>query len=407
MEKVFNLRLFYLPAETRENKKRQKMLFRERIRALYFEHHWSRSRIALVLGISWHTVQRWSQSPDQDCSVDGRGWTRGVRRVHSAQTIDRIRLLHRELTESPKQFFTGATAIDHEWRKQFDGSPPPLRTIGRILGELGLSASRSHGRSKGAAAYLHYPEHTIYTGLGGRVLEADFVGRKYLTGQREPLHFIGYSFKQAPCLRHFQRVESETASVFITETRRFFARFETPDFVKVDNAVSAYGSNSGARSVSRAVQFLLARKVVPIFSVPRRPFSQASIEGSNSVFARKFWNVRTFQSTREIDTQLKWFNDAIITYHGYEKPKRSRKQSLFTPRVLFLRQVHATEKDDRHGQISVLNERILLPAGYINYFVLAEWNLKKEKLSVYLEIDKTLHEIHSQRFRINTKNLSY
>ena len=32
----------------------------------------------------------------------------------------------------------------------------------------------------GEVKYLCYPEHTDYAALGARVLEADFIGRKYL-----------------------------------------------------------------------------------------------------------------------------------------------------------------------------------------------------------------------------------
>ena len=31
------------------------------------------------------------------------------------------------------------------------------------------------------------------------------MGQKYLAGRSEPLHFIGFSFKQAPRLRYYQR----------------------------------------------------------------------------------------------------------------------------------------------------------------------------------------------------------
>ncbi|MDI6751968.1 MAG: hypothetical protein QME07_03825 [bacterium] len=58
--------------------------------------------------------------------------------------------------------------------------------------------------NQGASHYLCYPEYTIYHLLGERVLEADFVGKKYITARSEPLNFIGFSFKKEPRLKLFQ-----------------------------------------------------------------------------------------------------------------------------------------------------------------------------------------------------------
>jgi hypothetical protein len=52
------------------------------------------------------------------------------------------------------------------------------------------------------------------------------------------------------------------------------------------------------------MDLLLSHEIVPIFTVPRRPFTQASTEGNDSVFTRLFWSQRTFTSFEEIDEQL-------------------------------------------------------------------------------------------------------
>jgi hypothetical protein len=52
----------------------------------------------------------------------------------------------------------------------------------------------------------------------------------------------------------------------------------------------------------------------------------------------------------------------------------------------------------------VLNEKIALPASYTNYFVLAEWNLKNERLTVFFEKDGKPTRIKSVTFRINPKS---
>jgi transposase len=372
---------------------------------LYFRDGLSKKAIAAQLGVSRHFVIRWSQSMDQDVTIDHRGWPKGRRRRWPQETEDRIAFLHKELKGGPDAFYWGPTAIAQQWLSRYPAEPPPpLRTIGQILKDLGLSERSARKVRKGASRYLCYPEHTIYETLGQRVMEADFIGKKYITGTQQPIHFVAFSFKKAPRLRHFQRIEAQSADCFIEQCERFFATFEKPDCIKVDNAGATIGSGSGKRTISRTVQFLLANQVVPIFAVPRKPFSQASIEGNNSVFARKFWNRRTFSSLEEIDTTLVAFNKASWNYTGYQPPvAKANSEQTFVPKVYFLRQVRQTP-EGTDGFIDVLNESVCLPKSYINYFVLAEWNLSTEMLSVYLENDKQLVEIENYLFPINPRS---
>lgn len=378
---------------------------RQRVHRLYFSEGYSKTVIAKQLGVSKGLVVRWTQSPEQDLTQDARGWPKGRGRRWEARVYARIAELHAMLTNDRHEFFTGATAIQQRYRRRYPRSPvPPLRTIGRMLRELGLSAPRKTGRAKGAARYLCYPEHTVYHTLGARVLEADFIGQKYLAGRTAPLHFVGFCFKQAPKLRYFERVTGETTAALITGLQRCFKRFETPDVVKVDNAPATIGSGSAPRTLSRFMVFLLNQQITPVFSVPRKPFSQASIEGNNSVFARKFWNSQTFRSLRALDRRLEWFNASSQRYTGYEPPPRTARRKAFSPRVYFIRQVRETPDRPGSAAIDVLNEKIALPVSYANYFVLAEWNLRTERLTVFFEKDGKPTRIKSVTFHINQKS---
>lgn len=274
-----------------------------------------------------------------------------------------------------------------------------------MLADLKLSHKRKKGRHKGASRYLCYPEHTIYSLLGGRILEADFIGKKFIAGRTEPVNFIGFSFKKAPKLRYFLRVEAQTAECFIESSKLFFEKFERPDFVKVDNCLAAIGSASAKRSISRTITFLLKRQIIPIFSVPRKPFSQASIEGNNSVFARKFWNAHWFSNVQEIDEKLERFNLSSHKYTKYQLPtdKRNRKEN-FIPRIYFIRQVQGTDSTKTRGYIDILNERIVFPASYIHYYILAEWNLGEELLYIYFEKEQESKLIKKLPFQINPKS---
>lgn len=362
--------------------------------------------IAKKKKVSRNFVIAWTKSPHQDFNKDNRGWQKGKRRKWPRETEKQIKTIYQDLEKEPSRFYLGATAIDQEWRKRYPNvSPPPLRTIGRILSDLGLSSKRRKDRYKEAARYLCYPEHTIYTLLEGRVLEADFIGKKYITGRTEPLNFIAFSFKKEPKLRYFKRILSQIADEFIKYCKYFFKKFEKPDFMKVDNALAIIGSASGKRNVSKSMIFLLKEQVIPIFAVPRKPFSQASIEGNNSVFSTKFWNRINFKSVKEVDRKLGWFNKASEEYLGYQKPKRkSRKKKNFVPKIYFIRQVKEDKEQTRKAFIDILNEKVFLPKSYTNYFVLAEWNLKKEQLYIHFEKEQEPKIIKKLSFKINPRS---
>ena len=117
--------------------------------------------------------------------------------IWNKDTEKRIETIYSSLKKDPKQFYLSASVIQTEWYKRYpDISPPPLRTIGQIMADKGLSDKRSKGRSKGAARYLCYPENTLNL-FFERILETDFIGKKFITGRTEPLNFIGFSFKKA------------------------------------------------------------------------------------------------------------------------------------------------------------------------------------------------------------------
>jgi hypothetical protein len=345
-------------------------------------------------------VHRWTQDASRPAEDDARGWPKGCGRRWSAETVTRLVRIAEELRADPTEFFAGATAVQQTFRARYpDAAVPPLRTVGRALAQAGLTRVPRR-KGLGAARYLCYPEHTIYTQLGSRVSELDAMGPKFLRGTAAPLFFLGISFKKPPRWRHFTRTPDLTASTLIAHCAHFFDTWERPNVLKVDNGPGMSGSHSAVRTVSRFVQFLLTREVTPVFAVPRRPFSQASIEGNNSVFARHFWRRRSFVSTTEVDLQLAWFNQASARYSGYTRPPVVAP-APFEPKVVFIRQVQ--ERAPGRATISVANASVPLPLAYINLFVLAEWHLGTQQLTVSLERDQHLECLTQVPFHLHPK----
>jgi hypothetical protein len=67
----------------------------------------------------------WTKSPDQDFSKDNRGWQKGKRRKWGKLTERRIKQIFNDLEKDPCQFYSGATAIEQEWRRRFPNQSPP------------------------------------------------------------------------------------------------------------------------------------------------------------------------------------------------------------------------------------------------------------------------------------------
>lgn len=371
---------------------------------LYFKVGLSKRKIAKQLGVSRNFVLKWTKEPMMLATTDHRGWIKGKRRKWDAKTEKRITHLHAYLLQSPAEFYTGATAILQQWRDQYpDDVPPPLRTIGQILKELDLSDTRPGRKGKGAAKYLCYPEYAIHHVMGTRVLEIDFIGKKFIQGRTAPLNFLGFSFKYAPKLRYYVRITAESGTELIDHTDNFFHTFEKPDALKMDNGFAMTGGAPQPRVLNKVPIWLLAQQVMPIYAVPRKPFSQASIEGNNSVFARKFWNTFHYESVEQVDSRLPLFNQASLRYCQYERPEISSQCNIqpFHPNVYFLRQVREIQDQPC---IELVHDTVRLPRDYINYFVFAQWDLIAETLHIYIEQDKVPILIDTVDFKLNPKS---
>lgn len=231
-------------------------------------------------------------------------------------------------------------------------------------------------------------------------MEIDFIQR-FIKGRTKPVHFIGFSCKQLK-LRQYRRISGQTNINARKELEWFFNNFFLPDAAKMDNDLAFIGSNSAKRTIGKTVKFLFDKKIIPIFTNPRSPWNNGSVEGSNSVFARNFWNKIEFNSVGEIDMRLKLFNQSSLEYSGYEQNEsKNKKDKKFIPQIYFIRKVHENLRKNGKGEISILNEKIELPNEYINLYTLSKWNLKTEMLYIYFEKEQSKILIKKLKFQIN------
>lgn len=279
------------------------------------------------------------------------------------------------------------------------GTPLSLRFIGRTLAKHGLT-TLPKVRRKGVSRYLHYPQ-ALVDKLGSSLLEVDFIGKKFITGRTQPVNFFAFSLRFPRQLKHFQRVEAETADVVVDQLSVFFRRFEKPAVVKLDNGFAFAGAGPEARTLNSVVLYLLKQHITPIFIAPKKPWNQGSVEGANSIFSRKFWNRHRFHSMQQIDRELVRFNAAYTWYTGYRRPQRSTATKRpFVPKVYFIRKVYE-DPEDHKGYIDILKERVAVHRNYIGLFVLAEWNLKSERLTILFEREAMSKKIKTTAFKLN------
>lgn len=348
-------------------------------------------------------VIKWTKSPHQDFTKDMRGWPKGKSRKYTKTDERRVKEIHQELVKDPHIFFAGASAILQRWQEKYPRMKPPHpRFIGRVLKSAGLSEKIQKGRNKGASRYLHYPEYSILQ-LGESLLEMDFIGKKFIKGRTEPVNFIAFSLRKPCKLKHFRRITGETGDNIIKESKRFFRRFEKPDVIKMDNDFATAGGGHYKRLLTKVVIFYLKEQILPVFAPPRKPWSQASIEGSNSVFSRKFWKRFEFKGIQEVDEKLEDFNKSYQWYLGYKSSLKRSKKENFIPKVYFIRKVYQNPENQK-GYIEVANQQIFIPKSYINFFTLSEWNLKEERLYIYFENERKLNLIKKLSFKIHSKS---
>lgn len=336
-------------------------------------------------------VIKWTKTKNKDQAFeqDGRGWPKNKPRKYLDEQEEKIINVYRSLINNPQFFFCGATAIANTWKSFYPSvAVPHVRFIGRVLKKHGLTKKIHRGRNKGASRYLLYPDYTILNTIAHKsLLEIDFIGKKFIQGRTKPINFLAFSLRGKRSLKYYVRIETPTQDELMKQLNYFFTTFEKPYAVKMDNGFVFFGPSSRKRFLSKTTLFLLMNNVIPIFTAPRKPWNQASVEGANSVFARKFWNRFRFTSTEEIDRRLKDFNLDYQRYLNYQKPGQSEKNPNFSYQVYFIRKVRENP-DKSTASIRIGSEEIEVNPAYLNLFTLCQWNLETNSLYIYLQRER-------------------
>jgi transposase len=277
------------------------------------------SEISRRLGVTRDFVIKWRKG--KDISKDKRGWINGRKRKYSENQEREIIEKRKSLQETA--FFIGAKAIKQKLKSDQSIS---LSFIKRVVKSNNLQTHRK--KFKGKSEYQLYPKQLIED-LGGRHIQIDFIGPRYLNGSKEPIHFLSCKYIK-PFKRHvFIRIQSETTTETIKALYQLFKDFGLVDLVQVDNDAAFKGFTIRKRTVGRFVKWLCCMKIKVLFNAPRSPWNNGSVEGGNSVFDYKFWQKYEFKSLNELDDKLQEFNQEYSEYLESDSLKKRLIMNFF------------------------------------------------------------------------------
>ena len=304
-----------------------------------------------------------------------------------------------------------------DYAKQYPHEQPPsIWFIDETVRKSGLQTRKPKKRKKGGSQYLLYPVQAIRN-LGSVQQSADFIGKKYISGQRDPINIFSTSYYAPFKLYQIKPVQAAKAVYAIENLIRLWRKHPLPNVLRIDNGLQFKGAGRAKLSLGTFLKFLLNLNIKPLFGSPSKPWTNPHIEGHNRVFNEKVWGRNFFTDTDQIATECKRFNSESLEYFHYkyaqqifngnypyiesgQKIETGKLLSVKGKRIFFIRFVESPEKG-KEAYIKILNENVSLPEKYNHQFVFAEWNIEKEKLTIYSEYKKVISLVMERTFRLN------
>ncbi len=396
---------------------------RKKAYSLYHEKKWSIRKIARHLVAGRDNVCRWVKMPEDELSLDKRGWRKNRLRKYQDSDKEKVISIRQELLKE-ESYFWGDKVVRANYINQ-TGKDISLSFVASVLKESGLVKSHFK-KKKGGSKYMMYPVNTLKQ-LGSSMMSLDFIGPRYLKGSSDKINFLSCKYIRPSKEGIVKRISGQTTDETIRILKQVWEEYFIPEVLKVDND-SAFGTNlTHKKSIGRLTLMLLNLGVKPLYVAPRSPWNNGEVEGFNSVFSAKFWNRLSFENEEEIDIKIKDFN---FEYEKYSKLisnnqelKKKRKISDFnetdlfnkdvlkfkTKEIYFLRIVRrkgAKGGENESGFINILGTEIALNQDIINLFVFCKINLETKKIIISTESGTgKLEPVKTQQFKI--KNINY
>ena len=294
---------------------------------------------------------------------------------------------------------------------------PKIWYIDKVIREEGLQTKQAKPKKKkGGSEYLLYPIQCIRN-LKGIHQSSDFIGKKYISGNSDPVNIFSSSYYTPFKLHQIKRILAEKAVYVIEQWKKQWHTYPIPNFERLDNGLQFRGTARGKRYLGTVLRFLLNTGVTPLFGSPSKPWTNPHIEGHNRVFNEKVWSTNWFTDLSSIDVECERFNlesqellqfkyaqTIVNSNFNYLESGRNiitdRLETTKEKKIYFIRFVESHEKKSP-SHIVIMNETIFLPEKYTHQFVFVEWDLAKEQLLIYSEFKKVTTFIKRIQFRLN------
>jgi hypothetical protein len=374
----------------------------------------SKAQISKILNIRKPTIIKWLS---QDSYNENRGWQKGhARKYTNTEIADHICALKRRRIEN-KCYFVGSNYVQMDYAKQYPGEMlPSTWFIDKTIRQASLQTKKPKKHKKGGAQYLLYPIQLIRD-LGYIQQSADFVGKKYISGQSEPINIFSTSYYAPFKLYQIKPVNAERAVYAIEKLTGLWQKYPLPNVFRMDNGLQFRGTARGKRSLGTFLKFLLNLGVKPLFGSPSKPWTNPHIEGHNRVFNEKVWGQNFFTNRDQITVECERFNRESLEYFYFKYSQlvfnsnfsyiehnqdieTNKLISTVGKKIYFIRFAQSTEKG-KDAYITILNEKVSLPEQYNHQFVFAEWDIDKEQLAIYSEFQRAGTLIMKQKFYLN------
>lgn len=304
-----------------------------------------------------------------------------------------------------------------DYAKQYPNENlPSIWFIDKTIRQTGLQTKKPKKHKRGGSQYLLYPIQSVRN-LGYVQQSADFIGKKYISGQRDPINIFSTSYYAPFKLYQIKPVNAERAVYAIENLAELWQKYPLPDVLRMDNGLQFRGTARGKRSLGTFLKFLLNLGVKPLFGSPSKPWTNPHIEGHNRVFNEKVRGQNFFTHRDQIAIECERFNSESLEYFHFkysqlvfngdfsyikydQEIETDKLISAVGKKIYFIRFVQSTEKGKK-AYITILNEEVSLPEQYNHQFVFAEWNIDEEQLTIYSEFKRAVTLIMKQKFHLN------
>jgi len=268
-----------------------------------------------------------------------------------------------------------------DYAKQYPGVKlPSIWFIQESVRRNSLQTAQPKKKTKGGSKYLLYPEEAIKQ-LGHIHQSGDFIGKKYIDKQTEPINIFSTSYYSPFKLFQIKRVLASKTVYVYPVLINLWKNFPIPDVYRIDNALTFRGTARGKRFISPFLKFILNLNIIPLFGAPSKPWTNPHVEGHNRTFDVKVWRNNRFANLEQIDVECNRFNQESLDLFDFKyrdnlifiKRKRyltekskieyAKLKTIENKKIYFIRFVE--NKDIRNNSfVTVLNEKVIIPEQY-------------------------------------------